>query len=105
MKKRFFVMLLLVAVTLFTCACGARQTNTVANLDDWIITTGGKKYETTVTGTGTEYYTDGKIEDTKEGVTFSGTGGFWEKQTEAKAVLRAVVFIIKYSTLKKTVLK
>ena len=79
MKKRFFVALMLAAVTLFACGCGGNQTNTVADLNDWIVTTGGKKYEATVTGTGTEYYTDGKIEDTKEGVTFSGTGGFWEK--------------------------
>ncbi len=82
MKRKIFMVLMMTLLSLAVlcgCARGGSSVPNTANLDDWVYTTGGKKYESTVTGAGTEYYTDGTIEDTAAGVTFSGTGGFWQK--------------------------
>ena len=48
--------------------------------EDWEVTAGGKKYQVIADDDTIELYDDAAIEQNGQGIRFSGSGGFWDKQ-------------------------
>lgn len=82
MKRLLSIALALVFALALGCTPAEEKpggTVVEGSASEWTVTVGGKQYQVLADDETAELYTDSKAEDTEAGVTFSGSGGYWDK--------------------------